>query len=585
MQSSDVNLRRRREPSAWLPFGVWACLAYAACAISYLYPKTLFLHGDDFGYAENLLQTYWNEKYTPSHWLAPVNWTLATFGAFVLHVTGSFAAASLGLNFLFFVLTLFALERLFAAAGLPLVSRALAIVVLYANPTLFGKTLEYTGITLSFLFVVVALLGSLRNAPLVILAGGLGATFTRQSGIGVFALLAAPTVLAVLRRERPSQKNLEWLGLGLVGVAVAALGLSLLPKGWTAQHYASPGEMLKQLDPIKALRQLPVLIVSWANATLIGQILSGHWTWRTRGPRNWVIGGSITAALGVLGALGVVELTPTFNMHWPGHYSVLWRLSTVALLFIDYSSLAWTKTLVAGLGASVLLLARGIIWDPYLLDTFLFFLVAASEARGAPTARLGVGGLVLLSASALLLGINSVAGMSRLREAEALAVLFENAQRSGEVQVLESNLSDALSGWKIFGHYIEEQNSFTAQRDLMGMKNYLAGAKYYVLRENAMQRAKDLGQVEAIVASTLAGPPGFRARYSLARLSLPRQMAVPLTFGHLPKFRRLPITNAEWTQLAKQGGFFPTAPPSPGRSASHEREILELPSELPAQIE
>lgn len=546
------------ENPRWQAALILASLLYVLGAIVYLYPTTLFFVGDDFGYAENLLQSYWAGTYVPSHWLAPVNWTLSMFGAWVLGWTGNFALSSLGVNFAFFLLTLIALERVFRAVGLPPLSRALGIVVLYANPTLFGKTIEYTGVTLSFLFVVLSLLGFLRNAPWVVFLGGLGAAFTRQSGVGVFALLAAPLLFALTRRQKPSARDVGWAALAALGVLIAAFGLSQLPRGWTAQHYANPAVMLKEMNPMTALQQLPVLLITWGNATVLGQLLSGHPLRRAFRRSNLVISVPFVLTLWMLGALHAVELAPTFNMHWPGHFSLLWKLSAVAWVFIDYSALAWTPTLVAGLCASVLILVRGVIWDYYLLDILLLFLIAATQRMVASHSRPGAAAWGLSLVSVVLVSVSIVAGANRLGRSKASTVLFEEAHRSGRVKVLESNMSDALAGWKLFAYYVQEHNAFTERNDLMGMKNYLDGATYYVLQEGQFQAAQGAGQVEEEVASVEVGPVGLRVRYYLARLSVRRQMPAHTTFERgVPEFRRFPTSNLEWNDLVKQGGFFP----------------------------
>lgn len=416
-----------------------------------LWPRSVVLRSDDFGYVESVVAAIQGSWLPASHWLEPFNLILPWIGAGVFAASGSFYASTMGVVAVLAGLNLLLLWRWLRPTFPEGWGGDLALVALAFTPVALNKTVEFTGVPLSWLLLLASLLAwRARMVGWFYLTVVLG-VMNRQSAVCLLMLPLTHVAIAVWRGQ-------PWSRRWLVGLAVASVAI-LAVIWWVPPNFARQlsAERLATPAPLPALRQLILgiglaggLAAGWAllrgeSTLFVGRtVLARPWA-----SVAWLAAGATTLA----GGAAIACEAPQF-----GRFSSLWVAGAFALAAALPRAVhrVAPELLAAGLLYVLLVSWRGVWWDYYVCDLALL-LAWPRELSHRRDARVSTGLACALAALALAWVIPL---WGQLRWAEGSMRAYEHALRSR--QLSEAEMSQApfgTLGWKVFPALVERREA------------------------------------------------------------------------------------------------------------------------------
>lgn len=429
----------------YLPVLFAGMLATLTAAL--LWPRSVVLRSDDFGYVESVVAAIRGAWPPESQWLEPFNLLLPWIGAGVFAVSGSFYTATMGVVAVLAVLNSVLLWRWLRPTLAEGWAGDILIVAIAFTPVVLNKTIEFTGVPLSWLLLLASLLAwRARMAGWFYLSVVLG-VLNRQSAV---CLLLLPAMDATLSAWRGHPWRNRWLvGLAITSIAVIAI-VSFVPANF-ARMLAS--ERLSIAISLPTVGQLVLglglaggLSAGWALlrgelAEFVGPgVLSRPWV-----SLAWLAGGAVTLVSGVELACEA----PQF-----GRFSSLLVASAfvLAAALPRAMSRVAPELLVAALSYVILVSWRGVWWDYYLCDLALL-LAWPQKLPHHRDARVSMSLACALLALALIWMIPL---RWQLRWAEGSMHAYEQALRRKQLTEVEiSQAPFGTLGWKVFPALVE----------------------------------------------------------------------------------------------------------------------------------
>ncbi|MBL9202711.1 MAG: hypothetical protein JNL39_19515 [Opitutaceae bacterium] len=424
---------------AWLAGGA------GAAALAWLWPRSVLLRGDDFGYVEAAAAAIRGQWPPISDWLEPFNLVLPALAAAVFSIGGSFYAATLGVVAVLAALNYFLLRRwlrpTLPAGGLG--EAALAALALL--PVALNKTIEFTGVPLSWAFMLAALLAWRARAAGWFFAAVVVGVLNRQSAV---CLLALPLCAAALRWRRGERPEPRWLaGLALAAAAIGLIVVAMpvnFARGLTAQRMAATAPLAAAGAALLAAGFAGGIAAAW---TLLRGESAGMATRDSLSkhpwfPLVWLGGGATALTAGVDLACETPALARFSGLLIAGAFglsaAVPRALGRVA-----------PEALAAAALYAALVSWRGVWWDYYVCDLALLLALPRTTAEVPPESRkLAAGAALALAAFAV---VWLVPLRWQLRWAEGSGRAHERALRAGTLTVTEiSQAPFGQLGWKLF---------------------------------------------------------------------------------------------------------------------------------------
>lgn len=548
-----MTSRRGIDPSApaicgaALTFGllVYALLPAAVCTLD-----------DDFGYLRSIVGTLQRHRPWTHDFLEPWSASHSVLCALAYHVTGSFHAATYGLQACFGALAMVAIGLLLRARSFSTPATLVVAGLFLTFPVLLWRALEFTGMALYVPCLLWAIWAAENRRWLVFFAVWTVAAASRQSAVAWLAWPACELVQALItRHERPLKAARAPAAVLLAGIGVL-LALAVTMNSTVAQQRMTLAVDRIQLSSTLVSAAVGVLaLLLGAGLAAIARAASASPP-GLRGP--WTKCGMAGALAGGCIALWLDPTRYVITDHLPLMTKSGWIYARLVLLLglagwvIFRFQLRAAATLCAG--ASVLLISlRPGLWDYYLIDAALFgfFAVVPSPDRERGTAILS--GFTRRAFKPLLTVALALLAVFHLRtafhfkvtldRAAAICTVFERALRANRLDVLE--LHDATFGFK--GWHLYEYGSAREARRRWFSEGLFPAPKTVRLEVTR----PDLPSPPPPAGPETVGEETWRIgwfaseRYRLVRLS-PRADPVgspaPVTPG------RFPLNDREWRE-------------------------------------
>ncbi|HET7538187.1 MAG TPA: hypothetical protein VFJ90_17125, partial [Candidatus Didemnitutus sp.] len=447
------------------PGAVWLAAAVYGLFVYLLMPRAVFALSDDFAYLRSVVLTLQHGRPWTDEWLEPWNAGFASLSAVVFWITKNFHFATYGLLGILAGTFFFGVCRLLQSRGLATWTAIALAGIGLTFPTMFWKTVDFTGVAL--------------YAPCLVLA--LGAAEKRRWGwFLVWWALALST----------RQSALVW----------GVLPLAAYYEDWRTDQRTGRAWFL----PVFVVTVGALLfrgLASSMNETMAQRAITGRawelWDWRTAAS-GWAIG-----AVVLLVALGLAAIVARFVVSgkttaraWPKPLLAVGLVAVAVLLwmkpgdFISFEHAGFESiagaldlklvVLLAGTGlllgrfafrpvplagalaAVAVLGARSLIWDYYLLEVavFGFFAMEANSDGREPA---GSWRLAWLAPAALLVGLNATAIVrfkAEMDRCHAVCALGSEALESGRLPPDEASfLPFGLMAWYYFPLYLQHDGA------------------------------------------------------------------------------------------------------------------------------
>lgn len=542
------------------------CLAAALTFGTFVYlmlPAEVTTLGDDFGYYKSIVETIQHGRPWTDGWLEPWAASLSGLSALIFLATGSFHAATYGLQAFLAAAGGGAAVLLFRERGHTVQGSALAALLVFTFPTFLWKLLEFTGIVLYWPCLLFALLAAeKRRWGWFFVCWGL-AVATRQSALAWLIIpgweIAANWVAGRRRRE-------DWQAPALAAGAGLAL-FALLAAGMNKSHAQTviTDQMMEGFEPQRCVRFAATGLLVFGAAAGCGAFLlrlGGKLAPVTR-PRIILAAGLILLTAGVLQAYEVRDLVVFEHASLRGPAGWSFVLGLLAAAMAGWAGGGFhlkPRLAVYALASLALVSLRADLWDYYLGDIVLFGLlgVAAPAPEPGRTARrvfLVAGSLLVAGTLAFNLWV-ALQFKLRLDRTYATNALVEQAFRDGRVAPHQLyGTSFGYIAWHLQPYF--EAHEGRTDPKIARFWNYLL----YSL-DVRTQYLGWLGTIEPFKSEFPPEPAKlirtevrpvwwvFRARFTLERAT-----PVPNPPPHIPmrleEYRRIPfpLNDAEWRDL------------------------------------
>lgn len=442
-----------------------------------LMPRGIFALSDDFAYLRSAVLTFQHGRPWTDEWLEPWNAGFASASALLFWLTKNFHFATYGLLGTLAGVFFFGVSRLLESRG---VGRAAAIMLTGIGltfPTLFWKTVDFTGVALYAPCLVLALAAVERRRWWWFSCWWALALSTRQTAL-VWAVLPLAALFEDWRSGKLSGRS--WIS----PAAIVAAGVALywgLSKGMNE---------------------------TMAQRAITGRVWE-QWNWRTAGA-NWVVGIAvlILAAGLASGVLRLAGRSAEKSAAWPTGVFWLGAVAVGALLFVDplkfisvehgaFGSLPGMLelklvtlfgaagllagrfavrpvALAGGVAAVAVLGARPVVWDYYLVEAVVFGFFAV-QIRGEARESMGMRRAAWMAPATLLAALNLAAVVrfkSEMDRAYAVGTLGSRALEEGRLSPDEASfLPFGVMAWYYFPLYLQHDGA--NGRDLADFGRYL----------------------------------------------------------------------------------------------------------------
>lgn len=495
-------------------FPSWLAWMPVIAAFAILWPHSVTLRGDDFGYVESVVATIRGEWLASSHWLEPFNFVLPVLSTAAYMLTGSFYIASYGVSGAIAIANFLLLWRWMRPALPPGWFGDLGIAAVTLTPVCLNKTVEFTGVPLGWTLTLAALLAwRARSSGWFFFAVVLG-VLNRQSAVCLLALPAADLAIRWWRGERVETRwNLALvLAVGAVACVVLATPVNFA-RTLTAQRLATAHLLGSAEQALLGIGMAGGIAAIWAVLRGEAWLVVGRDVFKCPWPSLlWLSAGAVTLTRGV----DIACETPALS-----RISVLIVASGFLLSAALPRALSriTTEALAAAALYTVLVAWRGIWWDYYFCDLALF--LAFPRRVSVPVARgLSVSGALALTMVAVMWIIPLY---WQIHWAEGSGRAYERALRAGRLTVTEiSEAPFGLLGWKVFPALV--------QRCPKGEARLGDFVKFIEANRSTYRRG---------VVSILEAGPERRSLHGSGEL-----WALPV--GYEP--RQFPLDDAEWSR-------------------------------------
>lgn len=447
-----------------LQLAVAAGAAYALF-ILWMLPAGIVALNDDFGYIRSVILTLQHHRPWTDDWLEPWSASLSAIAALLFRVTGNFYLATYGLLAFLGGWTFSVMAALIMRRGVPAASSLMITAGIVTFPTIFWKSLEFTGMALHIPCLLTCLWLAERRRWAAFVPFWLLAIANRQSAIAWGGLLVGALVADVGPKHGriPIRRILE-----PIGAFVAAV----LWYRFLAAHMNRTRAQLATTD------------LMWA-----------RWNWDTALADIGVVAGVAALAIGILGAVSAVFFGTSVRRPSVASFGARVAASALILCLIrvgphdhvafDHAAFDWiigsvylkvlciiaavgvlvgpySVSLVPlfGAGASVVALTfRGEIWDYYLSDIIVLILFAFWPQRRSQPSGLGsprpgmVLSLICIFAPFHLYFVSHF--KDRLDRGWIVCSLGSRALSEGKLRPNQmSFVPFGLQGWYFFPYYI-----------------------------------------------------------------------------------------------------------------------------------
>ncbi len=550
-------------------FLILAAAAAFGLLVHAILPGRAIAMNDDFGYLRSVLETIQHGRPWTDDFLEPWSLSLVAAAAAIFKVSGSFWAATIGLQTVMAAVSFWLVCRIALDAGCrPLASVGLAAALL-TFPTVFWKQVEFTALVVYFPCFFAALWCAGRNRWTWFLLAWTVAVASRPSALAWLALPVIAGAEAAIREKNPARLKVPWL------IALLGVGWFFLVRGYANETHAQrfiTNQLFSRASLASYGTNLQfgfwILAIATGCASLLFRVLrrpshAAGAPWAAR------LGGG-AVALGLLATLPLAANSGSLSLDHPffeNRWAVAYLRSLVVLAAAGWI-LAPPRFRLPFLGAAfaALLLAslRPRLWDYYLIDAALlaFFALRPAEESTASSAHAtwdrwlqpAVASVLLLGTIALHLA--ATGPVKRLVDFSAGAnSVLEKALRAGWMKPTELSFAPfGFVGWHLSPYYLTHEGRNSAE---------LGGFNDYIVRDAVEMKFEGVvpDEAEAAMAGRLAPDParpyseihrhgwsGY-ARFSLVRLAAGQPAARAVDWADY-RFVIFPLNDAEWRELA-----------------------------------
>lgn len=531
-------------------------------------PTGVPVMNDDFGYLASTIETIRRFRPWTDDWLEPWSASLSVFSAAAYKLTGSFLAATQGLQAALAAIGATFAYLLFHARGFSIKQGAFAAIALLSFPSLLWKLTEYT----SMVVYIPCLLGAIwaadkRRWDLFFICW-LVAVSSRQSAVVWLFIPLTAGLRAWLKHpdERPA-----WLKPAAVSLG-SALVFVLLAKSMnhTQAQAMITDHLLERASLSASLRNGTTGACILALSVGVGALLFHS---RSTGPdtSRWSQPGRTVMVLG-LAACIYTFLTPSLQLYfehasfrgWFGQlYLNLLIGAGLAGLCAGRFSVRW-ELLSCSVAALGLVCLRTDVWDYYYTDIALFSLFAVIRPRhatGADSAEFQSSDSLMNRTFLIVsLGCHLLFAFElkcRLDRDYAGSVVAEEALHRGELDVLDIGaMSYGFIGWQLHRHFVAHDGK--NDPDIGGFMRYLQqpAAESRLSRMRFWADSKSLAPIQGEDETRVIGSKVFRVgwfwhqRYTLLKPAIVPTSGPALNFNRADYHpRRLPLTDDEWRRF------------------------------------
>ena len=546
-------------------------MAAAAVYGAFVYlmlPAEVTTLGDDFGYYKSIVETIQHGRPWTDSWLEPWAASLSILSALAFKLTGSFHAATYGLQAVLGAAEVGLGVLLLRNRGHTLLGAIVLSMLFFTFPTMLWKFLEFTGIVLYWPCLLGALLAAeKRKWGWFFLVWAL-AVASRQSALA-WLIIPGWEIGSALVTNGPRREN--WERPALVVVA-GLIFFALLAAGMNKSHAQSviTDHVFEQISPRQVLVSASIGLVAFALAAGGGAFLL-----RLEGKLRPFKASQISLSLGfiivgaaILRGYDVRQLIKFEHASFAGLTGGCFIVGLLAAAIVSWVGRGFClrgNMMVYALGSLALVCLRADLWDYYLGDILIFGLLGVSVSPGVSTKRrANRAGSILFRTSAGLMVVgcavfNLRAGLQlklRIDQAHATNSLIEHAFRAGQVTPDQFyGASFGYIAWHLQPYFIAHEGRHDPK--IAHFWNYLLYSidirtKYLGWLGTMAPFRDEFPEDPARLITSEIHPIWwfFTARFTLQRATL---LANPPT--HVPlrleEYRRMPypLNDAEWREF------------------------------------
>lgn len=534
------------------PWPALALLAYAGLYFLLIYSPGI-LRTDDFGYLQSVSETFARGRPFTHDWLEPYSATLSVLGASAFALSGDFILSTWGLQAAFALAAFLLVYRLLRERLGSGQASALALV-LCTSPPFWFKTSEFSGVILTMVLVLSALLAYRRGSWILFFLAAFLGFATRQNCL---ALLALPGYHLVFDRTYPGRGRLA-LSAGFAAFALAAIALHLSMNQTEAQRFG----IYASFDRHKAALALRTFLIGLYAALAILSclsILTGSDAVRNlrvnlKRPALLLAATAAFPVIVLAWGLPIISfLTPLVGSLDRGFLLQKALLAGIPLLLwvLDWKLVRFDAAACLVLAYLMLSCLKGFWYDFYLIDVAaasLFLLLSGKREMRMGRAAWAVAGMFLLVHVAWGYGHRIVADKQGIS-----ARAYEHLERDGRLGVADmTDASFGFLGWKLFDHYWRQGHGSEMQNYLC----YVSRDRVVVETEVPWRRRfpRDDPPRERILAEGTARLGFFNLRWRVADLGDTANRPLCI-WKHLPLEERyrtklFPLDRREWNEFA-----------------------------------
>lgn len=539
-----------------------------------VFPGLVLVLNDDFGYLRSILHTLEHGRPWTDDWLEPWAASLAGLSALVFRITGSFSAATQGVQAVAFAAAWFFGGRLLRRREVPAWAAAVLALLGLTFPTILFKAFEYGSMVLSLPCLLAAVWLAERRNWAAFFAVWLLAVSTRQSAVAWLALPAWAAFSAW--RARDGRDPLAWRRPAFVVVAgiAAYAGLAAVMNETYAQRVMT-GAMWSQWNWTGAGRVLAQAAAVFAlGAGLAGLVQGFVWTAAVAVPARPWFRGVRNVAVMILALFLFLDPRTLLGLehslfNGPAGQRYLWAIGALAAAGWWRGRFQFrTELVIAAAAAALLVSLRSAVWDYYLADVALLAALSvvpasglAASAAGRPrwvwAERAAVAVLVVVPA---VWHAGFVRDLKRLFDGQAAVVaLCESSLRAGRITPAQLSLAPfGFQGWHLYPHFVEHEGARGAF--IAEFTGYVAPGSLNIATADPGPPPWDVGAVSVapVSAEPLLASGVFswewrqRVRFRLERGASPAPPRADLRASAF-RLQRFPLNDAEWRALAGLG--------------------------------
>ncbi len=473
---------RHSEPRVAVPWWEWTgtagLAALVALGVWLSLPPTFIVYTDDFGYVRSVLETLQHGRPWTNDWLEPWAASLSVLAAGVLKITGSFEAATYGMQAVLAGVLVFWLTRHLRARGVAWRSATAWSLAGLLVPTVAWKLGEFGPMPLYWVCLLGAVWAVEKQQWWLFGICWLVAVSSRQSALIWLALPVGQwCVLARTGQMSWRQASVRTAMAAALGVAVyLALARSMNP---THARQVMMPDILENFGLPVFWRHLALgfglyVIGGGVGAFALGTgskegVLSSRW-------RRHRFGWSDVLAVIAVGGVGVLWWADARTLLEFEH--PYWREGSGAWVFHSLLAIAvagWIgfrvrltwPCLLAALALAALIGLRGVLWEYYAVEIALLgFLgvrlhdaeMEAITPRGRRVLRwLGAGVLIVLLGFELA---TAKAIKLLLDHNHGVTLVVERARRAGLIGAGDLAVAPfGFQGWHLYPHYVANEGA------------------------------------------------------------------------------------------------------------------------------